>query len=114
MTIISDKRPDHPSLSDEEMDKILWEMIEDSGGLEKVVEDMQTFKMTTSKLSDDYARLIETHNNKWVAYYDCRLQTHADTHEELLEKIDAMGIPRNGLATRYVTDKPKRYIVVID
>ena len=111
MTILSDKRPHHPSLSDEEMYQIVWEMIEESGGLKKVLQDMQAFKKTTSKLSKDYSRLIETHNNKWVAYYDCRLQAHADTHEELLEKIDAMGIPRNGLATRYVTDKPEKWIL---
>ena len=111
MTIISDKRPDHQTLSDEEMYQIVWEMIEESGGLKKVLQDMQAFKKTTSKLSKDYSRLIETHNNQWVAYYDCRLQAHADSHEELLEKIDAMGIPRNGLATRYVTDKPERWIL---
>ena len=111
MTILSDKRPHHPQLTDEEMEEILWEMIEDAGGLKQLDEDMTAFKQTNRKFSKDYSSLVKLYNNQWVAYYDSRFQAHADSHKKLLEKIKAMGVPRDGSVIRYVTDRPEKWIL---
>ena len=111
MTIISDKCSEHTELTDEEMYQIVWEMIEESGGLKKVLQDMQAFKQTNRKFSKDYSGLVKLYNNQWVAYYDCRLQAHAHSREDLLEKINAMGVPRDGSVIRYVTDQPEKWIL---
>lgn len=114
MVIISNNQRKNSELSEakkQEMEEIVWQMIEEEGGVKKVFQGMQAFKRLHRQFCEETPRLARIYNNQWVAYHDGRVVASADTHEAVLAEVDEQGISRQEMLTHYFTNEPQRWIL---
>ena len=114
MVISPNNQPNNskiPEAKKQEMEQIVWQMIEEEGGVRKVFERMRAFKRLHRRFCEETPRLAKIYDNQWVAYYDGRVVASADTHEAVLSEIDRQGISRQEMLTHYFTNEPQRWIL---
>lgn len=79
------------------------------GGIEKMFAGAQEHKERHLRLSRRREELTRQYPDQWVALApggDPDLEIAADTLDDLLEKIDALGIPRDDCIARRMRVKP--------
>ena len=98
---------DERTSADEYMEKVIQEM----GGIHVLVKELKDFKNTVRTFQEDEPHLVKRYNNQWVAYHDCRLRAHAESLDFVLERLREQGIPKEDSLVRFVTDKPRKFIL---
>ena len=112
--IIIDEKGPRLELTEKEKDEMVEQTLEQAGGIENLFREMRDRAELRRQFEKDRPRLAKLYNNQWIAYSAGRVISHADTHEEVLEEIDARGIPRNSMITQYFADKPRPRVIDID
>lgn len=80
------------------------------GDPNEIAAEMDQFRCDAEFLSER-ADLVDLYPERWIAVYGGVVQTDAADLEGLIEKIDAMGLPRGRLAVRFMTKSPLRLIL---
>lgn len=81
------------------------------GTPESIVRDLKEFEASTQALSDNHPRFIDEHPQKWVAVYRGSVAIAADSFDEINEKIEAKGLPREHVIVRFITRDKKTLIL---
>ena len=73
--------------------------------------ELQEFRKDSKLLSSRRAKLLSKYPKRWVAIYRGIVQADARSLNEVLSKIDDLGLPRDKVIVRYV-DKDIRKMIL--
>ena len=92
-------------------DEYVEEVIQEIGGIQGLAREMDDFRETVQTFLEDETGLVERYNNQWVAYHDCRLRAHSDSLDDVVRQLREKGIPQGDALVRFVTDRPRKFIL---
>ncbi len=75
------------------------------GTPEDIYQSLRDFRKDLSLLSEQRATLTKKYPDKWIAFYDGKMTSKADTIDELLVDIDRAGLPRDKVVTQFLGTK---------
>lgn len=78
---------------------------------EQIGAELESFTEAAKVLSSDHPRLINTHPMEWVAIYDGDVAVSAGTHDSLMSKLSARGIPPSQTVVRFIDRTEKTFIL---
>ncbi len=81
------------------------------GDPQRLDADLQKFRKDAKLLSSPRMNLLTRYPNRWVGFYDGHVRADAPTLEQLLERLDALQIPRKEAVIRYVDQNLRRMIL---
>ncbi len=77
----------------------------------EVASGLTEFSEAAKRLSSDQPRLIDQYPDKWIAVAKEGVRASAETLDDLLSKVDRLGIPRFKLIIRLIERKPRTLIL---
>ena len=80
-------------------------LIRDVGPPEDICQSLKTFRRDVNLLANQRQELTQKYPNKWVAFYNGKVELTADTLDDLLIMVDRDGIPRDKTITQYLGTK---------
>jgi len=80
-------------------------LIRDVGLPEDIRQDLKTFRRDVNLLANQRRELTKQYPNKWVAFYNGKVELMADTLNDLLIMVDREEIPRDKTITQYLGTK---------
>jgi len=95
-------------LSQKELDKLL----ENMGGIEKVLEDFARHERDVEFFEYHHKELLEKYPDKWVAVYDVEVIDTDKDFFALLDHLKEKGIPTNKTVIHFMDTDPKPLILV--
>jgi len=75
-----------------------------------VAKDLRRFRRDAKLLSSNHLRFIDEYPEKWVAVCNGNVVA-ADSLDDLLEEVDARGIPRGQVIVRHI-DREERVMIL--
>ena len=81
------------------------------GGAAEVWTELMAFTHSAQFLSETTSRLMEEYPKQWVAVFDGRVESVADSFQEILQQVDARNLPRDKIIVRYIDKEPKTMIL---
>jgi hypothetical protein len=60
---------------------------------------------------DLYETLLARYPNQWLGFYGREVKAVAPTRDELLQRIDELGLPRGDVLVRYLRTTPRTLIL---
>jgi hypothetical protein len=82
------------------------ELLELIGDPPQVAREMEDYSRSTRFLSSSHQELLRRFPNQWVAVYRGRARASGDSLETVLERVDALGLPRANTLVRYMNPNP--------
>ena len=79
--------------------------IRDVGSPEEIHQSLRTFRRDVDLLANQRRDLTRKYPNRWVAFYNGKVELMADTLDDLLIMVDKEGIPRDKAITQYLGTK---------
>ena len=77
----------------------------------EIAASLRNFTESARILSRDHPRLIDEYPDRWVAVTRGAVRADGETHDEVLAKIDAAGIPRSEVIIRRIEREPRTLIL---
>src|SRR5437773_1804462 len=68
-------------------------------------EELNQYRRDSALLSS--RDLIRKYAKRWIAIYGGKVRAEARSMEEVLEKADSQGLPRDRIVVQYIDDKPR-------
>ena len=87
------------------------QIIKEMGGAKAVHAGLREFTNRVRTLDAKRGQLTREYPNKWIAMYNGEIDAIADSLEGLLEKMDSLGIPREGAVIKFM-DTERRTMVL--
>lgn len=81
------------------------------GGAAEVWAELMEFTHSAQLLSETSARLMDEYPQQWVAVFNGRVASAADSFQEILQQVDAHNLPRDKIIVRYIDREPKTLIL---
>lgn len=78
---------------------------------QEIADLLREFTESARILSSDHPRLIDEYPDKYVALARSGVVADADSHDELLAKLDRAGISRDGVIIRLIERVPRTLIL---
>ena len=75
----------------------------------EVWDDLIAFSRSAQRFSE--SELFDQYHHQWVAVREGKVVSHAETFDEVLNRIRTKNIPREDLIIRYLDDSPKALIL---
>lgn len=85
--------------------------LQDIGNPQRVWEDLQAYAGSVQVLSDADTQLFNDYPQQWVAVHDGKVVSHGDSLEEVIEELEATGVPRDSVIVRYMDREPRTLIL---
>lgn len=94
------------------MDKIDEQYIrEHFGDPAEISRGLRLFGRSTRALDRQYSKFVELYAGQWVALYDGKLRAHGPAFEDVLQKLDQEGVPREHTLVRFI-DNDDRIMIL--
>lgn len=77
------------------------------GDPHEVDRELQQFRRDTLVLSERRANLLKRYPQRWIAIYQGKVRANAESLQQVLEKADALGLPREKLVVRFINRHPR-------
>jgi len=81
------------------------------GDPKKLDAELEEFRKSAKLLSSKRAHLIVKYPKRWVAIYGGRVRADARSLNQILSKIDELGMPREHVIVRYIDKNLRRMIL---
>lgn len=81
------------------------------GDVNAVGAELAQFSSSSTVLSSDRPRLIDTHNEEWVAVYHGKVVAVAHEYDDLLTRLEETGAPAGQAIVRYIDRSEKTFIL---
>lgn len=78
---------------------------------ERLKRDLEEFNRNVRFLISNYEMLLDQYPDQWIALYHEKVVATDITLEDLLVKLDELGIRRKGQITEFLSTSPTRLIV---
>jgi hypothetical protein len=101
-------RQSTPELAVEKDEQFILEQFGDPA---EVVSELQQFGKTTRSLTRRYGQLADKYAGQWVAAFDGKVRAHGRTFEDVLEKVDQEGLPREHTVVRFIDNDDRTMIL---
>ena len=93
------------------MDDDVRTVLEQLGDPAEVVRELQEFDRDTRSFSDQRPQLLARYPDQWVAFLGGAVRAHGPTFQDVLEKVDRAGLPRERIVVAYL-DKDDRTLIL--
>lgn len=77
---------------------------------EEIARDLLAFSKSTELLSKDHD-LVDTYQEKWIGVFRGEVKAAEADFDALLTSLDRQGIPRSGVAVRFIEREPRTLIL---
>ena len=81
------------------------------GGAAAVWAELMDFTHSAQFLSETSSRLMDEYPKQWVAVFNGRVASAADSFQEVLQQVDACDLPRDRVIVRYIDREPRTMIL---
>lgn len=61
--------------------------------------------------NDQYKTLLTKHPNQWICFYGQNVKAVAPTRDQLLRRVDELGLPRGDVIMRFMRTTPRKLIL---
>ena len=86
-------------------------MIEETGGVETLNEEMEEFQRVVDRMFHERAALKEKHPNKWVAMGKNGVVAVGDSMDDMFDRVDSQGVRRNDVVVEFLDTDPSPLIL---
>ena len=86
-------------------------LIRDVGSPEEIYRELTKFRKDVTLLAQQRPKLTKKHPNKWIAFYDGKVEFIADTLDGLLQMVDKEGLQRDKVVTQFLSTE-KRIMIL--
>jgi len=83
--------------------KLLQKALESVGGLEKYKEIRRQFSEDLAFIDDNRDKLLEEHNETWIAVYKSQIIAHGKNYNNVLSQIEKQDLPAGQVPIRYLS-----------
>ena len=86
-------------------------MIEDMGGVDRLIDDLDEFHELRARMVEEHGRLIEKYPGKWVAMGKDGVLAVGESKREVLDEIENRGIRRSAAVVEFMDTAPAELIL---
>ena len=90
---------------------VVAELLQECGGLDQVLEDLDSIRRSHKAFSGLHCQLSREHPNQWVAFHNGKMAALGETLDGVLEAADGKEIPRGKMVIKYLDPDPKLMIL---
>ena len=87
------------------------EVVRRLGTAESIREDLADFRQSARAFSSDRPRLIDEYPRRWVAVLNGAVMADSESFPAIMERIDALGLPRARVMVRFIDESPRTMIL---
>ncbi len=77
---------------------------------EEIAQELLAFSKSTELLSNDHD-LVDAYREKWIGVFRGEVKAAEQDFDSLLASLDSQGIPRSGVAVRFI-EKEQRTLIL--
>ena len=89
----------------------LAEMLELIGDPDELAREMEKYREDWTAFWQIEPQLLKKYPKKWIVFYDGKLRAVGSSLPSVLEKADALGLPRGAILAQYLDPNPPTLIL---
>ena len=86
-------------------------MIEDMGGVDRLIDDLDEFHKLRARMIEEHSRLIEEYPGKWVAMGKDGVLAVGESKRGVFDEIESRGIHRSAAVVEFMDTDPAELIL---
>ena len=86
-------------------------MIEDMGGVDLLIDDLDEFHQLRARMIEEHSRLIDKYPDKWVAIGKDGVLAVGESKREVLDEVEIRGIRRSSAVAEFMDTDPAELIL---